>query len=64
MRPVLLRGVKPCKPSVLVVRLAIVAGVLAAWRAASTQEFIDELIFGKPSGVWDTSLEYLGSVDA
>lgn len=52
------------RPVVLLIQLAIVAAVLAVWQAASTQGLIDELIFGKPSGVWTSLGEYLSSADA
>jgi NitT/TauT family transport system permease protein len=42
-------------------QVAVVVVALGLWEIASRQEWIDPLLFGRPSGIWDALWDYLPS---
>lgn len=42
-------------------RFALLAGFLAIWELASRREWVDPILFGRPSGVWTALGDYLTS---
>ncbi len=42
-------------------RIGLLVGFLVLWEIASTNEWIDPRLFGKPSGIWDGLIDYVTS---
>ena len=54
----------PRKTTIWVGRIAFLVGSLGLWELASKREWIDPLLFGNPSGIVDSFLDYIRSSEA
>jgi NitT/TauT family transport system permease protein len=52
------------KAFIYAARVALLVGFLVLWETASSKGWVDENLFGRPSGVWDAMVDYLPSEKA
>ncbi|MFD7407806.1 ABC transporter permease [Streptomyces sp. NPDC059866] len=57
-------GLVQSKAFIYAARMLLCVGFLALWETASRQGWVDETLFGRPSGVWQAVVDYLPSEKA